>query len=119
MLNIQLSNELTKIAQSLATQKNVSVDKIIEEALISLQNQIDESENTHHKAALFFDQSDENDNRFNEKMDEYMERFKAAQPELLKSILEAGVPIAYVDDQGRCVKKMPSGEIIVLNEELK
>lgn len=49
-------------------------------------------------------------------MEKYTERAIAAQPKRLAEILAAGVPIFYADEQGREVKEMPNGEIIILSE---
>lgn len=58
-------------------------------------------------------------NPYKAEIDEMSARANAALPKLLKSHLEAGVPITYVDEQGRYVKEMPNGEIIVLEEKAK
>ena len=51
-----------------------------------------------------------------DQIDKWMEIANAAQPALLQSILDAGVPLVYLDEQNRRVKQMPDGTIIVLQE---
>lgn len=54
--------------------------------------------------------------KFYHEMEEYTKRANAAMPARLADMLAAGVPIFYADEQGREVKEMPNGEIIILSE---
>lgn len=49
-----------------------------------------------------------------DQIDRYFHQARAAQPAILKAMLEAGVPLRYTDDQGRYVQENSDGEIVVL-----
>jgi len=53
---------------------------------------------------------------FEERWPTYLKQIKERMPGVLKEMLDAGVPIYYRDKNGRSVKEMPDGEIIVLEE---
>jgi len=56
------------------------------------------------------------DMTFIERFPTYMKEIQEAMPGVLKAMLDNGVPIYYEDENGRQVKEMPNGEIIVLEE---
>jgi len=52
-----------------------------------------------------------------EEFQQYLREVQEAMPGVLKAMLDNGVPIYYRDQNGRSVKEMPNGEIVVLPED--